>query len=114
MLMGSFVKDAATDDRMPISDLNEHAVINILATEKAAAWPALNFMLNGAFDDRRYLRGANKSGIEGLFVGPEISRNELEPIPNKLPGDIDLLVIPFKANRELFTKTIAVEVKILK
>ena len=97
-----------------MQELNEHTIVKLIASDEQAAWPSLDFMLNGAFNSGGYLTGVRKSGIEGLFVAPEVSRNELNLEPNMIPGDIDLLVIPYKANRKLYHKAMAVEVKVVK
>lgn len=93
-------------------DINEHIVTQLITTDKVMAWSSVEFMLSGTYKSNRYL--SNNSKFNKLLIASEIPRNELKLNSNKLPGDIDLLIIPCCKNEPLYKKTIALEIKIVK
>lgn len=51
---------------------------------------------------------------QDVFVSINLPRTELKLLPDKKPGDIDLLIIPFKEEQVLVDRAIAIEAKVLR
>src|SRR5215212_3882865 len=87
--------------------LDEHGIINLLVVDTLCAFRCLDFMLASS-----NTRHAHRE--DGFFLSLEVKREELQLEANKIPGDIDLLMIPWKGNQNLCDVAMAVEVKIVR
>lgn len=78
-----------------------------IIADKQVLSNALHFVLETAFPYPENCFG------QDVLVGLNVRREMLNLLPGRKPGDIDLLIVPFK-NGLLLDRTIAVEVKIVR
>ena len=74
----------------------------------------LDFMLRGAFEHVGPVFIRPKPDFDSLMIALEVPRDELQLNANQSPGDIDMLIIPRHGEKNIYDKTMVIEVKIMK
>jgi hypothetical protein len=85
--------------------MTEESIAKAITYNANCAANSLDFMLWGAFSQPF-------AETDGLFISYSVPREELGLFKGGVPGDIDILAIPFKDNEPLSAYAMAIEVKV--
>lgn len=87
--------------------VTEPQVTQFVTSHTAAAARGLTFILGSIFGTFPY-------DTDGFEAARELDRQQLNLKTGVKPGDIDILIIPWKGNRYLYTHSCAIEVKVVR
>lgn len=97
-----------------LEKLTEPQVVRFLVEDYDAFRWTLDFMLRGAFEHVGPVFTRPKPIFDSLLIALEVPRDELQLNADQAPGDIDMLIIPRSGERNLYDKTMVLEVKIVR
>jgi ClpX C4-type zinc finger len=106
--------DSKGPNKTIFGELSESQVIHYLLTRKEDFVWSFGFMLRGSFEGYEPIIHSGDN-FDGLRIAMNIPREELGLDATRTsPGDIDVLIVPWKENQNLYEKTMAIEVKIVR
>jgi hypothetical protein len=97
-----------------LEKLTEPELVRFLMEDFRVFRWTLDFMLRGAFEHVGPVFIHPKPNFDSILIALEVPRNELGLNADQSPGDIDMLMIPRNGSENLYDKTMAVEVKIVR
>jgi hypothetical protein len=93
---------------MSIDLTSEHGLVRHIASNARALASLARFMLDTVFDHPEY------PFSQGVYVASNVLRRDLGLDPKGKPGDIDLLLIPGGGSGPDASRTMAIEVKVVR
>lgn len=87
---------------------SEFEVLRRLVRDRRSLANAIYFALDSAFPSPEH------AFAQDVYVAINVPRVKLGLTPNGKPGDVDLLIVPFRGTRVFFERSIGIEVKIVR